>query len=309
MKKSQLLEIFRSWVGVKEPDHAFIIDIYNTFFDLNGGRPRGYRVTYYDAWCATGLSSAIIEAGGGFDYPLECGCQEMINLYKERGLYIGDRNYTPESGDIIFYDWQGDGHSDHVGLVEEVNGSAIIVIECNNNDMVKRRTISVGNSNIAGYALPKYDKEEEEKKIVNLEDIRVADGLPVFRLYDGHNYHFITASPEEGQALINVGWEYEGVGFVVPKEGKEVSRYVSQTGAIHAYTITDARRGELEAGGWKKEGCAFLAKDAPTIPYMPVYEVVNPNNGDFVYTTRATEYDDLTGKGWTGEGIAFYAIR
>lgn len=309
MKKSVVLEIFRSWVGVREPDHAFIIDIYNDFFDKNGGRPRGYRVTYHDAWCATGLSSAIIEAGGGFDYPLECGCAEMINLYKQRSLYIGDRNYTPESGDIIFYDWQGDGHSDHVGIVEEVNGATITVIECNNNDAVKRRTISVGNSSICGYGLPKYDKEEEEKKIVDLSNITVSDGVPVFRLYDGHGSHFITASPEEGQALLNGGWEYEGVAFIAPKEGKEVSRYVSQTGAIHAFAITDKRRAELEAGGWKKEGCAFLALTAPEIPCVPVYEVVNPNNGDYVYTARVTEYDNLTAQGWTGEGLAFFAIR
>ena len=310
MKKSQLLEIFRSWVGVHEPDHAFIIDIYNTFFDLNGNRPRGYRVTYHDAWCATGLCSAIIAAGGGFDYPLECGCQELINLYKERNLYIGDRNYTPESGDIIFYDWQGDGHSDHVGLVEEVNGATITVIECNNNDAVRRRTISVGNGNIAGYALPQYEKEEEEKKIVNLSDITVADGLPVFRLYNEQaGYHFFTASPEEGQALLDAGWNYEGIAFISPREGKEVSRYVSQTGAIHAYTFLDARMAELEAGGWNKEGIAFFAKDTPTLPNIPVYEAVNPNNGDFIYTSRAEEYDYLTAQGWTGEGIAFYAIR
>lgn len=309
MKKSQLLEIFRSWVGVREPDHAFIIDIYNTFFDLNGNRPRGYRVTYYDAWCATGLCAAIIAAGGGFDYPLECGCQELINLYRERGLYIGDRNYTPESGDIIFYDWQGDGHSDHVGLVEEVNGGMITVIECNNNDSVKRRRIEVGNGNICGYALPKYEPEKEEKPKVNLADITVSDGTPVFRLYDGKNSHFITASPQEGQALIDGGWEYEGIAFIVPNEGKDVSRYVSQNGGAHAYTILDARRAELEAGGYNREGTAFFAKDTPELPYIPVYEAVNPNNGDFLYTARITEYDHLTARGWTGEGIAFYAIR
>lgn len=30
-----------------------------------------------------------------------------------------NRNYEPQVGDIIFFDWDGDGTSDHVGIVEK----------------------------------------------------------------------------------------------------------------------------------------------------------------------------------------------
>ncbi len=61
MKKDRLLDILRSWLGVHEPDHHFIIDKYNAYFDAYGHRPRGYRVTYSDAWCATCVSAAARE--------------------------------------------------------------------------------------------------------------------------------------------------------------------------------------------------------------------------------------------------------
>lgn len=308
IKKSAPLNVLRSWLGVCEPDHAFIIDIYNHFFDVNGHRPRGYRVTYHDAWCATGLSAAIIEAGGGFDYPLECGCQEMINLYEALGQYHADKSFEPEEGDIVFYDWQRDGHADHVGMVE-VNANGILtVIECNNDDAVKRRDISANSVYIKGYARPNWENEDVQPQPEIIPDIQTDDGVAVYRLYNaGRGVHFYTASHDEAQNCVNVGWVYEGLAWIAPKDGKGVFRFVK--GDTHAFTITEKGKQMFVAHGYAEEGQAFLGYDTAAIPCMPVYCVYNPNSDDFVYTLLATEYDALSAAGWHGYGIAFYAVR
>ena len=62
MRRDDPVSVMQSWLGVHEPDHRFIVDIYNDFFTEHGGRPRGYVVTYNDAWCATCVSAAMIVA-------------------------------------------------------------------------------------------------------------------------------------------------------------------------------------------------------------------------------------------------------
>lgn len=310
MIKNKLIAVLVSWVGIREPNHAFIIDKYNNFFDIHGHRPRGYRVTYKDAWCATGLSSAIIEAGGGFDYPLECGCQEMIKLYEDRGEYFDAGSFEPQSGDIIFYDWQGDGHSDHVGLVEAVDGQILTVIECNNNDAVARRTIGVDSPYIKGYARPKYESEEKPSQPdVVIPELHYEDGEAVYRLYNSTGEeHFYTKSRDEANALALAGWVYEGIAFIAPKSGLEAERMVAGDGR-HAYVTTEQEYDALLAAGYVLEGAAFYTIDASTLPNIPVYRVYNPNSGDHVFTIKVTEYEALCDIGWIGEGIRFYAVR
>ena len=76
--------------------------------------------------------------------------------------------------DLIFYDWDdkgtGDnkGVSDHVGIVEEVSGSTITVIEGNYNNACKRRTLKVDGRYIRGYGVPKYDIEPTAAAVVTV---------------------------------------------------------------------------------------------------------------------------------------------
>lgn len=151
----------RSWIGCKESDgsHKKIIDTYN------GHKPlaRGYRVRYTDAWCATFVSACAIKCGMTDIIPTECGCGEMIRLFKKLGEWDENDARTPNPGDIIFYDWQdsgrGDntGNPDHVGIVEKVSGGVITVIEGNKNDAVGRRGIRINGRYIRGYGVPKYE--------------------------------------------------------------------------------------------------------------------------------------------------------
>lgn len=149
-----------TYQGAKESNnsHRPIIDLYNSIRPL----PNGYKLSYSDPWCA-GFVSAVAKACGLTDiiFP-ECSCDRQIALFKKAGRWQENDAYKPQMGDIIFYDWNdsgaGDnaGSSDHVGIVVEVNGTTIRVIEGNISDSVGYRNITVNAKFIRGYGLPDY---------------------------------------------------------------------------------------------------------------------------------------------------------
>ena len=149
-----------SYIGCKESNgtHKQIIDIYNSHKPY----ARGYAMTYTTAWCAAFVTAMAIKCGLTDIIPKECSCNKMIELFKKLGSWVENDAYTPKPGDIIFYDWEDSGkgentsESDHVGIVESVNGSTITVIEGNYNDAVARRTLKVNGRYIRGYGVPKY---------------------------------------------------------------------------------------------------------------------------------------------------------
>lgn len=165
----------RSWIGCKESNgtHRKIIDIYNAHRPL----ARGYRVRYSDAWCATFVSACAIKTGMTDIIPTECGCGEMIRLFKKLGEWDENDARIPKPGDIIFYDWQdsgrGDnaGNPDHVGIVEKVSGGIITVIEGNKNNAVGRRGIRINGRYIRGYGVPRYDSVSAAKGSKSVEAV------------------------------------------------------------------------------------------------------------------------------------------
>ena len=86
-----------------------------------GGEPywSWYGFSSHVDWCACFVSwcaneCGYIEAGV---IPRFAGCILGSNWFKSRGLWQ-DGGYEPRAGDIIFFDWEGDGLTDHVGIVE-----------------------------------------------------------------------------------------------------------------------------------------------------------------------------------------------
>lgn len=181
---SEVVKQAREWLGKNENNgtHKAIIDVYNSHKPL----ARGYKVKYTDAWCATFVSAVAIKLGYTDIIPTECGCEPMIELFKNLGCWVENENRTPAAGDIIFYDWQdsgtGDntGRSDHVGIVEKVSGVIITVIEGNYNNGVNRRNLAVNGKYIRGYGVPKYDVVHNtttiNSAVYNWQKAAIADG-------------------------------------------------------------------------------------------------------------------------------------
>ena len=171
--RAKVVDIAVSHLGQNEYDgtHRAIIDRYNSQKVL----PRGYRVQYTDAWCATFVSSVAIEAGFEKIMPTECSCPQMIALYKSLGRWVENDAYTPKPGDIIMYDWQdsgsGDnqGTTDHVGIVVSVSDGRMKIIEGNINNAVGYRNIQVDSRYIRGYCVPDYAKVSDDVGVGGLD--------------------------------------------------------------------------------------------------------------------------------------------
>ena len=164
--RAKVVDIAVSHLGQKESDgtHRAIIDRYNSQAVL----PRGYRVKYTDAWCATFVSAVALESGFEKIMPTECSCPQMIALYKSIGRWVENDAYTPKPGDIIMYDWQDSGFGDnngtpdHVGIVVSSSDSGMKIIEGNINNAVGYRYIPVNSRYIRGYCVPDYENVSDD---------------------------------------------------------------------------------------------------------------------------------------------------
>ena len=102
------------------------------------------------SWCAN--ECGYIEAGV---IPKFAGCVQGSQWFKDRGLWQ-DRNFEPSAGQIIFFDWEGDGVTDHVGIVERVENGTVYTVEGNSGDACRQNSYSIGSSVIYGYGCPAY---------------------------------------------------------------------------------------------------------------------------------------------------------
>ncbi|MBQ8834670.1 MAG: CHAP domain-containing protein [Oscillospiraceae bacterium] len=161
--RKKVVETAEGWLGCNEADgsHQAIIDLYNTQEVL----PRSYTVTYEDSWCATFGSAVAMKCGLTDIIPTECSCEQQIALFRELGRWQERDTYLPQTGDYIFYDWEGslfrsnNGWSDHVGIVVDTFGPFLKVIEGNKDDSVAYRYVFILHPGIRGYGLPDYESK------------------------------------------------------------------------------------------------------------------------------------------------------
>lgn len=117
-----------------------------------------YGLTSRTEWCAIFVSWCAEQCGyleNGI-IPKFAMCQSQgVVWFKERSLWQ-ERGYTPAVGDIIFFDWQGDGRSDHVGIVEKVENGRVYTIEGNSGNACKQNNYPLANIYIQGYGTPQY---------------------------------------------------------------------------------------------------------------------------------------------------------
>lgn len=169
---NDLISVLRSWIGFSEANGKYrsIIDLYNSHQPL----ARGYKVRYSDEWCDTTVSAAAIKTGMTDLIGTECGCEEHVKIFKKKGIWIEDGTVRPEPGYIVLYNWKqfsqpNDGYSNHIGVVESVQGNTFTVIEGNKGNAVSRRTIPIGWGYIRGFATPRY--EAERKQAITIDEV------------------------------------------------------------------------------------------------------------------------------------------
>ena len=87
--------------------------------------------------------------------PKFAGCVLGAQWFMDRGQWQ-DGSFEPSAGHIIFFDWEGDGVTDHVGLVERVENGTVYTVEGNSGDSVRQNSYPIGSSVIYGYGIPAY---------------------------------------------------------------------------------------------------------------------------------------------------------
>lgn len=136
-----------------------IVEVALTQLGNEGGQPywSWYGFDGRVEWCACFVSWCADQCGyieSGI-IPKFAGCVDGSNWFKGNGQWQ-DRNYEPQAGDIIFFDWEGDGETDHVGIVEKCENGVVYTVEGNSGDACRQKQYTVGSSSIYGYGVPAY---------------------------------------------------------------------------------------------------------------------------------------------------------
>ena len=136
-----------------------IVEVALTQLGNEGGQPYwswygfGGRVEWcacFASWCAD--QCGYLESGIIPKFSL---CSDGVNWFKGKGQWQ-DKNYEPQAGDLIFFDWGNDGSIDHVGIVEKCENGTVYTVEGNSGDACKQQSYPVGSGSIYGYGLPAY---------------------------------------------------------------------------------------------------------------------------------------------------------
>lgn len=139
----QIISIAAREIGYSETPKDSNKTKYGTWFGFDGV-----------AWCGIFVSWVYAQAGfmlGNIGFKKGfAGCQTAVAYFKKQGTTTND----PAPGDIVFFDWGGDGRFDHVGIfVKRIDANSFESIEGNtslanqsNGGSVMRRTRKYTNT-------------------------------------------------------------------------------------------------------------------------------------------------------------------
>ena len=136
-----------------------IVEVALTQLGNEGGQPywSWYGFEGRVEWCACFVSWCANECGyiDTGVIPKFAGCVLGSQWFKDRGQWQ-DGSFEPSPGHIIFFDWEGDGETDHVGIVECVENGTVYTVEGNSGDTCRQNSYAIGSSVIYGYGIPAY---------------------------------------------------------------------------------------------------------------------------------------------------------
>lgn len=189
-----------SYIGVAEKPPGSNNVVFNTHY--YGGAVNG---SWYP-WCCAFVWDIFRMCGLSqlfYDGQKTAYCPTVYNWAQQKGLIVPKE--TARYGDILLFDWGGDGVADHIGFVEAYNGVTYTTIEGNTSDssnsnggQVMRRTRYAGQiqavirpkyaNNQGGnymFEIPTVKKGEEGNHVLLVQEILLArefkgkDGKPL----------------------------------------------------------------------------------------------------------------------------------
>ena len=118
---SKIVEIAKKEIGEKETPINSNNSKYNKWFGL----PNLPWCGMFVSWCYAQAGFPLPKIGFSKGF---AGCQTAVAYFKKNNQITTE----PKEGDIVFYDWNGDGRYDHTGLfVKWITASTFEAIEGN----------------------------------------------------------------------------------------------------------------------------------------------------------------------------------
>ena len=145
---NEILSVAKAEIGTKESPANSNKVKYAEWYGMNG-----------QPWCMMFIQWVFASANAWALLPVKtASCTTFLRAAKSKGRWVTS-SYLP--GDVVIYDFTGDGNPDHCGIVEEIAGGGVVAIEGNTstgNDAyggeVMRRIRS--NNSILGAFRPEY---------------------------------------------------------------------------------------------------------------------------------------------------------
>ncbi len=185
-----MLLIAKSQLGYKESTKNFVFE---------DGRRKGYtrygalKGVPYGDWCAMYIQFCLHYAGVDPElFPSNPSCRRWAAAAEEMDNFFTPDEYVPNVGDIIFFDYDGSGITNHIGIVtdliyEETENEEtgvkeevlkeIETIEGNSSDTVRYNTYKIDDECIYGYTVvpeKPEDYDETSKEIPEEEETESA---------------------------------------------------------------------------------------------------------------------------------------
>ena len=131
-----------------------IVNIAKDQVGNEGGQPywSWYGFNSRVEWCACFVSWCLNQAG--YSEPKFAACQSQgIPWFRNNGQWANGNYKDLAPGDVIFFDWEGDGSADHVGIVIGTDGQRVYTVEGNSGDSCRIRDYDLNSNVIMGYGL------------------------------------------------------------------------------------------------------------------------------------------------------------
>ena len=243
--REDLVGIAKTQVGYGESELNFEVG--------SDGLRRGYTRygawygTPYRDWSALFVSFCLNYAGADpNEIPGNTGAASMAELWNKLMKYAPVGEYTPVSGDLVFF------RDNTVGIVAEIQNSTFQVIRGDVDDAVVTSLLSLTDDSIVGWGLtegtliasgqpvPETVPEEEEPPVDVDEDILdISDG-PAFFIFEGD----LNTLPLRGYSVMSTGTVTE----LLP--------YLEAHGGNYFFTLLDLKNVELP----KDENGSYIAQ-------------------------------------------------
>ncbi|MGE4214438.1 MAG: CHAP domain-containing protein [Anaerotignaceae bacterium] len=136
------------------PGNEALVVLAKTQVGNVGGQPywSWYGFNSRVEWCACFVSWCLNQAG--YSEPKFAGCASQgVPWFQSHGQWAKGNYMDLAPGDVIFFDWEGDGSADHVGIVIGTDGTRVYTVEGNSGDACRIRDYALNSDVIYGYGL------------------------------------------------------------------------------------------------------------------------------------------------------------